>query len=140
MRHINSCILWAVLVTTPVFAQESIEVFTETPTQIETFEGVDVIYYDLSAPARVKKQLAPSLPADEKIALVQAKAFFETSEGKAYKIAMRDAYRGKQKMMQYQLSKLPAVVFEGGTYVIYGTTDVAQALRLYHQYIQGKQE
>ena len=140
MCLISRCIVWAALVTTPVSAQESIEVFTVGPTQVDALAGVDVIHYDLSAPARVKKQLAPKLPADEKIALVQAKAFFETAEGKAYKIAMRDAYRGRQKMMQYQLSKLPAIVFESGTYVIYGTTDVAQAMRLYRQHIQDKQE
>lgn len=140
MHRTNKYIVWATLIATPVFAQERIEVFTEASTQVDTLAGVDVIHYDLSAPARVKKQLAPKLPADEKVALAQAKAFFETAEGKSYKIAMRDAYRGKQKMMQYQLSKLPAVVFEGGTYVIYGTTDVAQAVRLYRQHIQDKQE
>jgi integrating conjugative element protein (TIGR03757 family) len=140
MRHINKCILYAVLVATPVFAQERIEVFTDTPTQIENLEGVDVVYYDLSAPERIKNQFAPKLPADEKIALAQAKRFFETAEGRVYQLAMRDAYRGRQKMMQYQLTKIPAIVFDDGKYVIYGSTDLAQATMLYRAHLEARQE
>ena len=127
-------------IASPIFAQEHMEVFTESPIQLDSVPGISVIHYDLSEPARIKKQSAPKLPADEKIALAQAKAFFKTAEGNAYKSAMRDAYRGKQKMMQYQLTKIPAIVFEEGKYVIYGSTDVVQATTLYRNHIQSMQD
>lgn len=127
-------------IASPIFAQERMEVFTESPIQLDSVPGISVIHYDLSEPARIKKQSAPKLPSDEKIALAQAKAFFKTAEGNSYKAAMREAYRGKQKMMQYQLTKIPAIVFDEGKYVIYGSTDVAQAAILYRKHIQTKQE
>jgi integrating conjugative element protein (TIGR03757 family) len=128
------------LLAMPVFAQETIEIFTETPMQVDTLSGVEVIHYDLSEPNRIKHQLNLKLPPDEKIAMAKAKQFFQTPEGKAYQVAMRDAYRGRQMMMQYQLSKIPAIVFEDGKYVIYGTTDVPRAARLYRHHIQNRRE
>ncbi len=136
----NKCILLMVLIAAPAFAQERIEMFTESPANVGSVNAVEVIHYDLSEPSRLKKRLAPKLPADEKLALIKAKQFFTSEEGKAYQIAMRDAYRGRQKMMQYQLKKIPAIVFDDGKYVIYGSTDVAQATMLYRQHIESIRE
>jgi integrating conjugative element protein (TIGR03757 family) len=140
MFPMNRIFAFTALLALPVFAQETIEVFTELPVQIDALSGVEVIHYDLSEPDRIKSKLNLKLPPDEEIAKAKAKQFFQTPEGKAYQVAMRDAYRGRQKMMQYQLSKIPAIVFDDGKYVIYGTTDVAHSARLYRQHIQNKQE
>lgn len=140
MKPANRLLLLLSLMANVALAQPRIEVFTQNLASINTVPEFDIIHYDLSEPDRIKKQLAPVLPANESIALDRAKVFLKSEAGKQYMKAMRDAYRGRQKMLQYQLAKLPAIVFEEGRYVIYGSTDVVQALTLYQHYIQDRQE
>ena len=140
MKPINKLIPVLALFAAPIVAQERIEIFTQSPVHIDSVPGIDIIHFDLSAPDQLKKDLALPLPADQKQAMLQANRFFGTTEGIAFKAAMRDAYRGRQKMLQYQLTKIPAIVFDEGKYVIYGSTNVAQAIALYRNHIQENQE
>lgn len=140
MKLTNPLVLLLAFIAAPAFAQERIEIFTESPVHIDSVLGIEIVHFDLSEPTRIKNNVAPSLPADEKLAMVHAKQFFESEEGIVFKAAMRDAYRGRQKMLQYQLTKIPAIVFDDGKYVIYGSTNVERAIALYRNYRRGIQK
>ena len=140
MKRTNSFLFAMAMVASSAFGQQQIEVFTQSATTFDSVPGFDVHHYDLSEPERVKKLYAPQLPANETLALAQAKSFFETAAGKSYMAAMRESYRGREKMLQYQLAKIPAIVFEEGRYVIYGSTDLVQAIALYQHYVQDRLE
>lgn len=112
-------------------AQTFIEVFTNLPALIDVPTDVTTVHYDLSEVSRLKQTGLPKLPPDQDQAMKIAKAFFATPEGEALKSKMRAAMRGQQKMMKYQIKKIPAIVFDEGKYVVYGSTDVFDARRLY---------
>ena len=117
-------------------AQAKIEVFTDSPATINTVSGVNIIHFDLSESERLKSRALPALPNDEARAMKIIKAFFVSPEGEAFKNDMVIATLGQQKMIRYGLKKIPAVVFDDGRYVIYGTTDVAESMRLYQLHRQ----
>ncbi len=112
-----------------------VEVFWDSnldePIVIPRLPGVQLVDYDLSAPERVNEQFLPQLPGNPDEALRLMKRFMASDEGKAYQVAVRDAHQGQAKVASYQLTKVPAVVFEQGKYVIYGNADIVQAIGLY---------
>lgn len=116
-------------------AQTSIEVFTDMPVLIQSLPDspVDVIHYDLSEVDRLKRTSLPKLPPNQDEAMRLATAFFASPEGEVFKRNMLIAARAQQKLFQYQLKKIPAVVFDQGAYVVYGITDVATARQAYLQ-------
>lgn len=113
-------------------AQVQVEVFTDMPMQLGSVLGIDVIHYDLSAPEKVKSKYLPALPGDVGLASQIMKNYLASPQGQEFKAVIREAYRGHEKMVRYQLEKIPAVVFEQGHYVVYGITDVQKALALYN--------
>ncbi|PUA30392.1 MAG: integrating conjugative element protein [Cellvibrio sp. 79] len=112
-------------------AQTQIEVFTDTPTALGNVSGIEVIHYDLSIPERIKEKYLPALPGDIDRAKKIMKTYLASVQGMEFQKAIREAYRGHEKMVQYQLEKIPAVVFNQGQYVVYGITDIQRALALY---------
>lgn len=116
-----------------------IEVFTDEPAFVDRLAGATVVHYDLSELDRLKKTGLPRLPANESQAKEMAIAFFASPEGAKFKEDIKGAMRGHQKMMRYSLQKIPAVVFDQGKYVVYGTNDVAEAARLYQVHLFGSQ-
>ena len=73
MFPMNRIFAFTAILALPVFAQETIEVFTELPVQVDALSGVEVIHYDLSEPDRIKSKLNLKLPPDEEIAKAKAK-------------------------------------------------------------------
>lgn len=116
-------------------AQTQIEVFTDTPTQWDEVPGTQIIHYDLSAPEKIKAQYLPALPGDMNRAKQIMNSFLASPQGKEFLTAIREAYRGHEKMVGYQLEKIPAVVFDQGKYVVYGTTDISKAAVLYNAHL-----
>lgn len=116
-----------------------IEVFTDNPALIDSVAGAEVIHYDLSESDRLKRSALPALPPNQEEAMRIIKAFFNSPEGKVFQNNMRSALEGKRKMIQYQLQKIPAIVFDQGKYAVYGMTDVHEAARLYGLYLQQNQ-
>lgn len=116
-----------------------IEVFTDNPALIDSVAGAEIIHYDLSESDRLKQSALPVLPPNQEEAMRIIKAFFNSPEGKAFQRNMRVALEGKRKMIQYQLQKIPAIVFDQGKYAVYGMTDVHEAARLYGVYLQQPQ-
>lgn len=114
-----------------VHAQVLIEVFTDGPTDLDINTGMNVIHYDLSEPQRIKQERAPKFPPDIDAAKRQAQVWFDSPAGLAYQAEMKRAYRGQQLLVSYRLLKTPAIVFDSGKYVVYGTTDINKAGQLY---------
>jgi integrating conjugative element protein (TIGR03757 family) len=145
MKTINKIVAMALLTSIgfslPSHAQDArmIEVFTDQPAFVDRLAGATVVHYDLSELDRLKQTGLPHLPANESLAKEKAIAFFASPEGAKFKEGIKGAMRGHQKMMRYNLQKIPAVVFDQGKYVVYGTTDVAEAARLYQVHMFGSQ-
>jgi len=114
-------------------AQTMIEVFTDAPLLIQSLPDspVDVIHYDFSEMERLQATALPKLSSDSAESMRVAKAFFQSAEGEAFKRDMLVAAQAYQKLYHYQLKKVPAVVFDQGKYVVYGTTDIATAREAY---------
>jgi integrating conjugative element protein (TIGR03757 family) len=135
MKFMNKCSVFvaALIITYNTQAQTAIELFTDAPTLIAPISGsrVEIVHYDLSEVDRLKRTSLPVLPPNKDEAMRIATAFFNSPEGEAFKREMMVAGRGQKKLFEYQLKKIPAVVFDHGKYVVYGTTDVATARQMY---------
>lgn len=136
MKSVVSSLLWICLIVfgvalQTVNAQTQIEIFSDAAIPAENISGVEVIYYDLSEPEKVKAKYLPVLPSDVERATQIFQSFLVSAEGVEFQQVMKEAYRGHQKMVSYQLEKIPAVVFDQGQYVVYGITDVNKARALY---------
>ena len=126
----------------PSLAREPtvIEVFTQAPAKMPAIPSTRIIHYDLSEAERVQDQLPRVSLKNEREARARQAAiqadlaeWLQSPQGRMYQERVRAAYAGHMKAMEYQLEKAPAVVFDGGSHVVYGTTNVKRALLLYRQ-------
>lgn len=120
-------------------AQTKIEIFADGPVALARVADTNVTVFDLSLPARLDES-APDFPADPALAEIQAKAWLASPAGKQHIANLKEAYRGQQQLMAYDIRKVPAIVFESGRYVIYGTLDLAVAVRDYDNYRRAHSE
>lgn len=111
-----------------------IEVFVELPLVVTGIPNTDITVFDLSRKDAVKAT-APHFPPNSETAQVMAKAWLNSPEGKSYVQNLKAAYAGHSKMIVYGVLKVPAIVFDSGKFVIYGTTDVMQAVKDYDDYM-----
>lgn len=116
-----------------------IEIFVDSPVAFKPMPGIETVIYDLSLPEQVNARYLPEFPNDPVRAEKMAREFFASAKGQEYQAEMKNAYRGQLKVAQYQLKKIPAVVFDSGRYVVYGTHDPVQAHSLYIVHIQSKE-
>lgn len=123
-------LVWATFVVAAVEASVSIEVFTHYADRVAKVPGYSIQVHDLSAP---KKIATPKFSANETVARREAVAWLKSQAGQQHIQNVRQAHSGHTKAMKYQLKKIPAVVFNNGTHVVYGTTDVRKALQDYYQ-------
>jgi integrating conjugative element protein (TIGR03757 family) len=134
------CVLWPALLLFSLngyaeIAVTKVEVFVEHPLAVIGIPNTDITVFDLSRKDAVKAT-APHFPPNPETAQTMAKAWLESPEGKAFVLNLKAAYAGHSKMIAYEVLKVPAIVFDKGKYVIYGTTDVMQAVRDYDDYIK----
>lgn len=135
MKKLNSIFgILLLVIGSSVHAQNMIEVFTDEPVDFSQLSSIT--HYDLSEPDRVRRTMSLKLPPNEEEATRIAQAWFNSPAGLAYQKAMMKAYKGKQKLIAYQLLKTPAIVFDAGKYVVYGTTDLSQAIYIYQQKVK----
>jgi integrating conjugative element protein (TIGR03757 family) len=106
----------------------AIEVFTDAIRFPITHAGSARVY-DLAEPRRLAADLGRGLPKDPAAAAAVARARLAGAAG-----SLRAAYAGPAKALQYRLAKIPAVVFDQGAAVVYGVTDVAEAVRFYQRW------
>lgn len=110
-----------------------IEVFSKGALDLPRLPYTEITHYDLTEPDQVKRQLPKLSAKDEHTAATQARQWIESPAGQAFTERMRSAYDGHIKAMHYALEKTPAIVFEQGAYVVYGSTNIRRALLLYRQ-------
>jgi len=120
------------------FAQTNIEVFVDQALVVAEIPNVVVTVFDLSRVADVKKSL-PHFSGDQMQATAQAKTWLDSPAGKNHIQNVKTAYVGHEKMVHYGLQKIPAIVFDHGLYVIYGTTNAQQAIEDYDRYFHSHQ-
>lgn len=109
-----------------------VEVFSDNAIAASGLPGYQINYFNLAEPEEVKAAYLPVLPPNLEQATSIMNAFMQSDRGRLFQQKIREAYRGHQLMVSYQLEKIPAIVFDKGRYVVYGTTDVRQALVIYH--------
>ena len=114
------------------------EVFVDDLDQVKLTQPPqsEVTVFDLSAPEKLKRSMLPTFAADPEQAEKSARAFLASSAGKSFQQQLIQSYTVQIRLSKYQLAKIPAVVFENGTYVIYGTTDLALAMERYQNFIR----
>ena len=121
--------------STTAFAQSTIEVFVDQPLMAPSIPNAVVVVFDLSRVALLEED-TPDFPPDPVLAQAQAQAWLESSAGKRHLMDLKVAYAGHKKMVHYGLQKIPAIVFNAGKFVVYGTTDIAQAVSDYDHYLR----
>jgi integrating conjugative element protein (TIGR03757 family) len=92
--------------------------------------SVTLSMYNIDAHRNLEKQLSADLPRNfaeaEKLANERLKAM----DGKV----VQEAFKGVALTIQWDLKKVPAIVFGDGEQVIYGVTDLDEALKRYSFY------
>ena len=126
----------ASLLAAPAYANELVvEAFHDKSTRIVNAQMADrvasVSVYDLSAPEKLEDLLSEGLSDDPKVAQKQANERIAQG-GQQLQKQLTDAYEGSLKAMQYDIQKLPAVVFNSGEQVIYGIEDLNRAIAIYN--------
>lgn len=131
----RTLLLLALLVALNAHAQTRIEIFADGQVITPPVPNTQVTVFDLSLPSKLDDQ-APDFPADPAIAQAQAQTWLASPAGQQHIAVLKAAYAGQQKLMAYGIQKIPAIAFDGGKYVIYGSLDLAQAVRDYDDYIR----
>ncbi|MBL3600248.1 MAG: TIGR03757 family integrating conjugative element protein [gamma proteobacterium endosymbiont of Lamellibrachia anaximandri] len=117
-----------------------IEAFTNSryPVTNATQTSVPVQIHDLDAPARLEEKLSAGLPFDPKQAKAKALKHLEALGADRLAEMVNRAYEGTTQAMSYELVKIPAVVFDNGSSVIYGITDIDNAITRYQAWHQSE--
>ncbi len=117
---------------------QKIEVFTNRALPVtgleqtvRRFPGERLKIFDLDAVAALEHDISVGLPADPAEAKrIAAQRMSTLTPDRILHFAR--AYQGVIQAKRYGLTMFPAVVFDGGHSVVYGETDLAVALGLYH--------
>jgi integrating conjugative element protein (TIGR03757 family) len=121
-----------------------VEVFTVSGSPItpnadprqSTSSIIDLHVYELDGIQRIEAKLSQGLTADpdqsKRVVLHRYQQLHEADRAR-----MQQAAIGLAKAVQYGVDRYPAMVFDGGA-VIYGVTDIHQALLRYRQWREGR--
>ncbi len=138
MRHLlSACVL---LIASNAQAL-TLEVITDQPAQIRAVaplrkQGMTVTVYDLKAGERHAQALAKGLTGPDQLALQQVQQRIANIGRKQFEAQLQLAYQAVIKAVAYQLDRHPAVVFNQGEAVVYGVTDLSQAVGYYQQWLR----
>lgn len=134
------CILILSLLSSVVAASESvslIEIFVDDANPIKhgrvknsAGRDIEFVIYDLSAPERFEKELSRGVSGS--LDQVKSKVLkkiqgLSTSYMEEH---VMTPYKGLLKAMEYELIKLPAIVFNNGESVIYGVRSINKAIQI----------
>lgn len=95
-------------------------------------QGLSVNVYNLDDGKRLVKRLAGTLPPNQVAAKRQLENTFHRMGPAAVRKAFSKAFMAQQVAVQYGLKRYPAIVFNQGKAVVYGVTDVSQAIERYN--------
>jgi integrating conjugative element protein (TIGR03757 family) len=88
--------------------------------------------YDIDRISLLEQQLSQGLPNDPVRAKQLVLTRFQTMDA-TLSDQLENAGKGLAQAMTYGIDRLPAVVFEGQA-IVYGVTDIDEALAQYHQW------
>lgn len=88
---------------------------------------------NLDSVSQVEGRLSKGLPANETLATAEFHRRVESIGQAQIESSLRDAYQAVGAAMVYQLDRYPAVIFDERV-VVYGLTDLSQALEKYRQW------
>lgn len=88
---------------------------------------IDLQVFDLSAPERVEAEIDAGLPPQRELAAQLARQRLADPQ---FQSRLRTAYQGHLQALQARITRIPAVLFDGTT-VVYGVTDLEDALAIY---------
>ncbi|MGY6275084.1 TIGR03757 family integrating conjugative element protein [Methylomonas sp. MgM2] len=100
-------------------------------------QGYDVKLYNLDAPKQLFADLSQNLPANQEAAKRTLEQRMQQYGRQALQQRLIAAYQGLFVAIQYQVDRYPAVLFDQGQAVVYGVTDLQQALGFYRQWQSG---
>lgn len=117
-----------------------IDIFTDGAYPISGIETVrrdvltEIQLFELDAPDRLEAQLSKDLPEDPIAAERMAAQWLARLDQEKLARQFKAAYVGILKALAYGIDRYPAVVFDQGTGVVYGVTDLPQALAYYRDW------
>jgi len=97
-------------------------------------QGLSVKVYNLDDGKRLVAQIGANLPNNQNAAKNVLQQQFKKMGDKQVKAEFIQAYQAVTLSTQYGLTRYPAVIFNHGESVVYGETNLVQALRLYQQW------
>lgn len=134
-----------IILSSHAYSNESvqlIEVFVnrafpvQAPIKNSLEEPVEVVVYDLSGPERYEEELGKGInftnSSDEEITNTVLKRVNGMSKQYMEEHVVV-AYKGLLKATDYQITKIPAIVFNNGQSVIYGITDINKAIKIHQR-------
>ena len=92
-----------------------------------------VTLLNLDSVSQIESRLSRGLPADEKLATDEFHWRVETIGKAQLESELRGAYQAVAAAMAYRLDRYPAIIFDGQL-VVYGLTDLSQAIEKYRQW------
>lgn len=126
-----------------VLYPQQIEVFTDCTRPVRILatlrqdlqrHGVDLQLFELDAPAELAARLSAGLPVDPAKAQQMARQRLQALGKERLDAQIREAYGGLLQAVAYELDRYPAIVFDEGRGVVYGVTDLTQALAHYRRW------
>lgn len=124
-------VAWLATLANVAHGAETADVFIDDParlTRIDALEnnGITVRVYDVGAKARLERALSQNLPADqEKAKPIVRDRIRALDDGDRQRLM--DAHQAVLTAQRLGITETPAVVFYG-THVVYGVSDLADAL------------
>ena len=92
-----------------------------------------VTLLNLDSVYQIENRLSEGLPANEKLATAEFHRRVEAIGKAQLESDLRNAYQAVGAAMAYRLNRYPAIIFDEQL-VIYGLTDLSQALEKYRQW------
>jgi integrating conjugative element protein (TIGR03757 family) len=115
-----------------------IEVFNHGPIPASEFTvpGTQVKLQNLKLADDINAQspdfdFEPNNPESLNSVKKQAAVWMRSPQGQAHQKQLREAWKPVERLFDCGIEKLPAITFENCKYVVYGTTNVRQALADY---------
>lgn len=92
-----------------------------------------ISYFTIDAQARLDEALSKDLPADPEQARTIALKRIQALNRPGLAAELSKSFEGLLLARRYGIDRYPAVVFDEGKSVVYGVTDLREAVRLYQQ-------
>ena len=96
-------------------------------------ESVEMVVYDLSGPERYEEELSKGINFSKSSHEEITNTVLKRVNGMSKQYMEEHvivAYKGLLKATDYQITKIPAIVFNNGQSVIYGITDINKAIKI----------